>query len=513
MTRDAGLFEQAPASAWERVWQSETRQSYWIARFLILRLLGLVYFVGFLSVVNDGLALFGSDGLTPAASYLERVEASVGAESRASGFVRLPTLFWRSVNDGFLMRVAWLGLVLSLLVTLGYANALLLTLLWFLYMSFVHIGQVWYAFGWEFQLLETGFLAIFLCPLFDGRPFPGRPPPVAVMWLYRWLIFRIMLGAGLIKLRGDACWRDLTCLVYHYETQPVPNPVSPFLHFMPMWFHKLGALFNYAVELVAPFFAFGPRRACHVAGVLMVSLQLMLIVSGNLSFLNWLTIIPALACFDDSFFARWISPEWLERRRRLPLHSVQKVAAVALVLVVGLSSVSPVLNLVSSRQIMNTSFDRLHLVNTYGAFGSVGRERLELVVQGSDDGTTWRDYEFKCKPTSLDRRPCIITPYHYRLDWLLWFAAMGRLEQYPWVAHLVWKLLENDPLTLSLLETNPFPDAPPRSIRVELYRYEFADLGGDAWWKRERVGAWLPESSRGDAWLRELMRANGWAER
>jgi hypothetical protein len=317
-----------------------------------------------------------------------------------------------------------------------------------------------------------------------------------VIWLYRWLIVRIMLGAGLIKLRGDECWRDLTCLVYHYETQPVPNPLSAALHFMPVWFHKLGVLFNYVCELIAPFLAFGPRRARHVAGVLIVSFQVALIFSGNLSFLNWLTIIPALACFDDSFFARFTAPDWLQRRRRAPLHRGQQVVAFALLVLVALSSLAPVANLVSSRQVMNTSFDRLHLVNTYGAFGSVGRERLELVFSGSNDGTTWREYEFKCKPGSVDRRPCVITPYHYRLDWLLWFAAMGRPGQYPWVARLVEKLLTNDPATLSLIETNPFPDDPPASIRVELFRYEFAEPGEPGWWRRERVGSWLPATSR-----------------
>ena len=196
---DGALFTQPAPSWWERLWESESGQSYWITRFLILRLLGLVYFVGFLTIVNDGLALIGSDGLTPAASYLGHIESSLA--SPIQGFLALPSIFWLSVSDAFLMRVAWLGLLVSLLVTLGYANAVLLTFLWFLYMSFVHIGQVWYGFGWELQLLETGFLAIFLCPLFDGRPFPKRPPPVVVIWLYRWLIVRIMLGAGLIKLR------------------------------------------------------------------------------------------------------------------------------------------------------------------------------------------------------------------------------------------------------------------------------------------------------------------------
>ncbi len=292
----------------------------------------------------------------------------------------------------------------------------------------------------------------------------------------------------------------------------MPNPLSALLHFMPVWFHKIGVLFNYLCELIAPFFAFGPRRARHVAGVLMVSFQLALIVSGNLSFLNWLTIVPALACFDDSFFTRFVSPGWLQRRRQASLHRVQQVVAFGLLVVVALFSVAPVLNLVSSRQVMNTSFDRLHLVNTYGAFGSVGRERLELVFAGSDDGTTWREYEFKCKPGSVDRRPCVITPYHYRLDWLLWFAAMGRPQRYPWVAHLVWKLLENDPTTLSLIETNPFPDTAPRLIRVELFRYEFAPPGEGVWWKRERVLSWLPETSLSDGRLREFLRSQGWTK-
>ncbi len=159
-------------------------------------------------------------------------------------------------------------------------------------MSFVHVGQVWYGFGWEIQLLETGFLAIFLCPPLDPRPFPRRPPPIAIIWLLRWLTFRIMLGAGLIKLRGDPCWRDLTCLYYHYETQPIPNPLSRSLHFMPHWFNRGGVLFNHLTELVAPWFVFGPRLARLAAGVLMTAFQVFLILSGNLSFLNWLTAGP-----------------------------------------------------------------------------------------------------------------------------------------------------------------------------------------------------------------------------
>src|SRR6185503_8889056 len=176
-------------------------------------------------------------------------------------------------------------------VLAGFANALLLLVLWALYMSYVHVGQDWYGYGWEIQLLETGFLAVFLCPLLDARPFPRRPPPAPVVWLFRWVVVRIMLGAGLIKLRGDPCWQELTCLDTHFETQPLPNPLSPALHAMPHWIHALGVLGNHLAELVAPLFAFGPRRARHVAGLAMFAFQIGLILSGNLSFLNWLTLV------------------------------------------------------------------------------------------------------------------------------------------------------------------------------------------------------------------------------
>src|SRR5579859_2240603 len=263
---------------------------YWLTRFMILRLLGLVYSVAFLTLVHQAIPLFGSNGLTPVPLFLQRVQETAGSFLHA--FVELPSLFWLWNGDGFLTLMAWAGLGLSLLVLAGFANGFLLTLLWALYLSFVHIGQDWYGFGWEIQLLETGFLAIFLIPFWDGRPFPKQPPLVAMIWLYRWLIFRIMLGAGLIKLRGDPCWRDLTCLKYHYETQPLPNPLSPYFHFMPLWFHKCGVLFNHLAELAAPWLMLGPAWLCAIGGALMAVLQVVLILSGNLSFLNWLTLIP-----------------------------------------------------------------------------------------------------------------------------------------------------------------------------------------------------------------------------
>jgi hypothetical protein len=494
-------------------------RSYWLTRFVLLRLLGFVYFVAFLSLAQQVLPLIGHDGLLPADAFLARVAVHFG--SRRAAALAVPSLFWLDVSDRVLLGAAWLGVALSGIVIAGFANALLLLVLWALYLSAVHVGQDWYGYGWEIQLVETGFLAIFLCPLLDPRPFSRRPPPVVVIWLFRWLIFRIMLGAGLIKLRGDRCWRDLTCLYWHYETQPIPNPLSRRLHFMPHWFHRLGVLFNHLAELVAPWFVFGPVVLRRAAGVVLLVFQLFLIASGNLSFLNWLTIVPILACFDDALLRR-VLPASLARRAaeaaRQPEPSpVHHVAALALAVLVAVLSVNPVRNLVSRRQIMNTSFDPLELVNTYGAFGSVGRERHEIVFEGTldenpGDATEWKEYEFKCKPGDVRRRPCVCAPYQYRIDWQIWFAAMSTPANYPWTLHLVWKLLHNDAGALGLLATNPFPDAPPRAIRARLYRYQFAPPGNPdgAWWTRTLVGDWLPPLSVDNVRFRSFLAAYGW---
>ncbi|MBI3450587.1 MAG: lipase maturation factor family protein [Acidobacteria bacterium] len=499
---------------------SEEPRSYWLTRFVILRLLGLVYFVAFLSLAWQGLPLVGSHGLLPAASFLDGIRAQAG--SRLAGFAENPSVFWLNDSDAALVAGAWVGTALSLVVLSGFANSILMAILWALYMSFVHVGQEWYGFGWEIQLLETGFLAIFLCPLLDARPFPRRPPSPVVLGLFRWLIFRIMLGAGLIKLRGDPCWRDLTCLDFHYETQPIPNPLSRSLHFMPHWSKAGGVLLNHLCELVAPWFAFWPRRGRLAAGVLFVAFQVALILSGNLSFLNWLTIVPALACFDDGFLRRVLPGALGSRADRAaaaatPPSRAQRVVVASLAGLVAVLSYAPVRNLLSPRQAMNTSFDRLELVNTYGAFGSVGRERPEIVLEGTADAvdtpdTVWRAYEFKCKPGDPMRSPCFVSPYHERLDWLMWFAAMSTPERYPWSVHLVWKLLHNDALALSLLANDPFPASPPKRIRGLLYHYEFAPPGDPEgrWWKRTLIGTWLPPLSADDARLLRFLDAHGW---
>jgi hypothetical protein len=494
-----------------------TRPTYWLTRFVVLRLLGLVYLTAFLVFCFQGMALLGSDGLLPAADFLPRVAEHAGGWRE--GFEMLPSLFWLDVSDRALVAAGWCGAALSLLVLCGYANSLMLLVLWALYLSIVHIGQLWYGYGWESQLCETGFLAMFLVPLLDGRPFPRRPPPMVIIWLLRWLTFRIMLGAGLIKLRGDQCWRDLTCLEFHYETQPIPNPLSRWLHSEPPWFQKAGVLFNHLAELVAPWFMWWPRLARHVAGAILLAFQVILILSGNLSFLNWLTIVPILACFDDGVWRRVLPRRLVARAERAATEAVpsrgMQGAALAYAAAVVFLSIAPVQNLLSSRQAMNTSFDPLELVNTYGAFGSVGRVRPEIVFEGTRDevigpDTVWEEYEFPCKPGDVMRRPCVISPWHYRLDWQIWFAAMASPSQYPWTVHFVWKLLHADPGVRALLAKDPFGDTPPRWIRARLYRYELAPPADPAWWKRTPVRDWLPPLRVDDPALEEFVRERGW---
>jgi hypothetical protein len=498
--------------------------TYWLTRFVLLRWLGIVYLFAFFAAARQLVPLVGENGLTPAKHFVDQARQQVG--SSWAGFELLPSLYWFDYSDTALRVIPWIGVVLAGVMVAGYANSIMLAVMWFLYLSIVNIGQTWYGYGWEIQLLETGFLAIFFVPLLDPRPFPRRAPPLPVIFLFRWLIIRIMLGSALIKLRGDACWRDLTALYYFFETQPIPNPMSRWFQFLPHPFLQAGTALTFVAELIAPFFAFGPRLARTIAGMVMIGFQVVLIICGNLSFLNWLTIVPAIACFDDRFWrrllpARWTG--WVEgvEGRAVPSRGMT-VAAWALTGVIGLLSIEPVMNLISSNQMMNASsfdFDRLDLVNTYGAFGSVGKERDDIIFQGTnsadpDTATDWKEYAFAAAPCDPARAPVQIAPYQPHLDWQLWFASMASYRDYPWTLNLVWKLLHNDPDTLSLFARNgnPFPDHPPRYIEAVFYRYHFARPGNPehVYWTREKLGNWLPPLSVDSADLRSALEAEGW---
>ncbi|MEV6553953.1 lipase maturation factor family protein [Streptomyces sp. NPDC051597] len=461
---------------------------YWLSRLVFQRTLAAIYLVAFLGAARQFRALIGERGMLPVPRYVERVP-----------FRRAPSVFHFRYSDRFFAAWAWAGVLVSAGLLAGVDGrvplwgAMLLWLLpWALYLSIVNVGQTWYAFGWESLLLEVGFLAVFL-----GND--DVAPPVVVLFLMRWALFRVEFGAGLIKMRGDACWRTLTCLDYHHETQPMPGPLSWFFHHLPKPFHRVEVAANHVTQLAVPVLLFTPQPIATAAASLMILTQLWLILSGNFSWLNWTTVALAVTAVDfspltgDRHFAA--PPLWYE--------------VVVLAVAAGLLALSyrPARNLFSRRQIMNYSFDPLHLVNTYGAFGSVSRLRLEVVIEGTADAlprpdSDWRAYEFRGKPGDLRHWPRQFAPYHLRLDWLMWFAGLSPGYARPWFGPLVERLLDNDRDTLRLLRRSPFPpDSPPRHIRARLFRYQYTTWRElrttGACWKRSYVRDFLPPTRLG----------------
>jgi Lipase maturation factor len=471
---------------------------YHLARLVMQRGLGVIYLVAFVVAINQFRPLLGEQGLLPVPRY-----------TRRAGWSGAPSLFTLRYSDRLLAVVAWTGAVLSALVVAGVpergtwhpaVSMAAWFVLWALYLSIVNVGQTFYGFGWESLLLEAGFLAIFLGPA-------DMAPALPVILLFRWLLFRVEFGAGLIKLRGDRCWRRLTCLDYHHETQPMPNPLSWWFHHLPAPLHRVEVTANHVTQLVAPFLLFTPQPYARVAGLVMIATQGWLVLSGNFSWLNVITMTLAVSAVDNGTLEALLPASRPADLTDPPMWFGALV--LALTAAVAVLSWWPVRNLLSRRQAMNLSFNRYHLVNTYGAFGTVSRERYEVVIEGTDEPrvtstTVWRAYEFKGKPGDTRRRPPQIAPYHLRLDWLMWFAALSPGYAEPWLGRLVAKLLDGDPATLRLLRRgargNPFPDHPPTFVRARLFRYRYTTRDErrttGAWWTRTERGAYVPPVRR-----------------
>jgi len=459
---------------------------YWLGRLVLERGAAAIYLIAFVAAARQFRALIGEAGMLPVPRYLA-----------GQSFWRTPSLFHLRYSDRLFATVAWSGAALSAAVVAGAADlvplwaAMLMWLtLWVLYLSIVNVGQTWYGFGWESLLLETGFLAIFL-----GND--RTAPPVLILWLARWLLFRVEFGAGLIKMRGDPCWRNLTCLFYHHETQPMPGPFSWFFHHLPRPLHRIEVAGNHFAQLVVPFGLFTPQPVASVAAAIIIVTQLWLVVSGNFAWLNWLTILLACSAIDQSWIKSWLRLPTPPAVAASPLWFVGLVIAFTAAML--FLSYWPARNMISSHQRMNMSFNPFHLANTYGAFGSIGRIRREVVIEGTNEReitkqTVWKEYGFKGKPGAVRRLPRQWAPYHLRLDWLMWFAAISPSYAQPWLTPFLQRLLRNDPPTLRLLRHNPFPESPPRYVRAQLYVYRFttmAELRRDrAWWRRTLVGGY-----------------------
>lgn len=466
------------------------RDNYWLTRVVLQRGLAFVYLIAFIAVIHQFKPLLGERGLLPVPQFVKQVR-----------FIESPSIFfWFPTNFAFDL-FGWIGVGLSLFALSGFSekfgnlvSAATWGALWLIYLSFVNVGQTFYAFGWETLLLETGFLAIFL-----GSE--KTRPSFLVIFLFNWLLFRVMFGAGLIKIRGDTCWRDLTCLQYHYETQPMPNPFSWYFNWLAVWIHKTGVLFNHFTELVVPFAYFAPSPVSAVAGLITLFFHSWLFASGNFSFLGFLTMVLALSTFNDSWLKHVIPIHPPELASPSPLYLS---ATLGLTVLVAALSFYPIRNMMSQNQLMNTSFEPFHLVNTYGAFGTITRPRYEVIVEGTDEpvitgATRWHEYEFIGKPGDVSRTPPQIAPYHLRLDWLMWFAAFSSPSQHPWFINFLEKLLEGDKAVLGLLRYNPFPDEPPKFVRALLYEYHFTTpeerSQTGAIWNRKLIGLYFPPVS------------------
>ena len=462
---------------------------YTTARWVVQHLVALVYVIAFTVALAQFRPLIGERGLTPIPRFLARTT-----------FRRHPSLFHLRYSDTLFRVVAALGLVLAVAALAGATDVLplgagiaLWAVLWVLYLSIVNVGQVWYGFGWESLLLEAGFLVTFLGPA-------DVAPPAPILWLLVWLLFRVEFGAGLIKLRGDRCWRDLTCLEYHHETQPLPGPTSRFFHHLPRPLHRAEVLANHVTQLVVPFLLFLPQPVASIAAVVVIVTQGWLVSSGNFAWLNLLTITLAFAAIDDARLG-WL----LSLSTPGPAPTWFAVLVIAVTVLMLALSVWPVLNMANGHQLMIAGITPVHLGNSYGAFGSVTREREEVVLEGTrdptgDDEADWREYGFRAKPGDPYRRPPQLAPYHRRLDWLMWFAPLAPRMARSWLPTLLDRMLEADAPTLRLLRHDPFDGERPAWVRARLFRYRFTTRAErretGAWWHRELIGDYLPARSR-----------------
>ncbi|MFJ4028074.1 lipase maturation factor family protein [Paenarthrobacter sp. NPDC089989] len=443
-------------------------RDYEFARQVLQRGTAALYFLAFLSTLNQFPVLLGERGLLPAPDFVDMVRR-----------MSRPTLFRWRYSDRLLRLVCWVGLAVSATLVFGVPQAgppwvpmLAFLALWFLYMSVVNVGQTFYGFGWEILLLEAGFTVAFL-----GSD--QTPPPTTILLLLVWLVFRLEFGAGMIKIRGGREWRDMTAMFYHHETQPMPGPLSRQAHLLPRPLHKVEVAGNHFAQLVVPFFLFAPQPLASIAAGIIILTQLWLVASGNFAWLNWAAITLAFAAVSDPV-AHAVFPfiplEWHPGAQSPAWWTGVVLAVTALLLVL---SYRPLRNLFSRRQLMNASFNRWRLVNAYGAFGTVTKQRIEVVVEGTLDeqpdapDDRWLEYGFKGKPGDVRRLPRQWAPYHLHLDWLMWFLPLRTVHE-DWFYAFLDKLLAADAPTLGLLRHDPFDGERPRWVRVRTFLYRFA---------------------------------------
>ena len=485
------------------LWGSDVRPpTYLAARRWFLRALGLTYLIAFVSLWVQVDGLVGANGVAPINQFLTAAREQLGFRA----FSILPTLCWFNSSDAFLHFLCGGGVVLSVLLIFGIAPVVSLIALFVFYLSLTIAGQTFLSFQWDILLLEAGFLSIFLAP-WQLWPKRGREPPVsrAVLFLLKFLLFKLMVMSGVVKLTsGDDCWWNLTALDYHYWSQPLPTIFAWWTDQHPEWFKHFSVAFCLVVEIIVPIFFWAPRRLRLIACGLVVFLQIVIAVTGNYCFFNLLTIALCLLLIDDAVFGRARdSVVGATGRRALPLSILAPVAVIIITLPLNawliFTAFKPEATWPRSLAFFYEHIEPFRIANGYGLFRVMTKERREIAIEGSADGINWEPYEFKWKPGDVTRAPGWCAPHQPRLDWQMWFAALGSYQQNPWFVRTAICLLEGKSDVARLFARNPFPGRPPRYVRAIVYRYRFttaAEHGqSGAWWKRQELGEYLPTIS------------------
>ena len=472
--------------------------------WVFLRLLGAIYAIAFISLWTQIAGLVGSKGIMPAAAYLEAVRGHYGLVR----YWLLPTFAWLNASDLALHAMCAAGAVLGLLLVAGIAPILTLVGCFALYLSLANVCGEFLWFQWDSLLLETGFLAIFLAPWRElSRPGSDPAPPRSVLWMMRWLLFRLMFSSAVVKITsGDPSWRHLTALQYHYETQCLPPWTAWYAHHLPAWFQRWSAISMFAIEGIAPFLIVAPRRIRMLGAAAMTLLQALILLTGNYCFFNLLALALIVLLLDDAVWplswrgrvARLDASAPRMTRGRWPGWATGPVTVAILVMslapLVGTFRIPPAR--LGPLVFLNEIAAPLRVVSGYGLFAVMTTRRQEIVVEGSQEGRIWLPYEFRYKPGDVKRRPRFVAPHQPRLDWQMWFAALGDFRSSPWYLGFCQRLLEGSQPVLGLLASNPFPAAPPRYVRGVLYDYHFTDAATrratGAWWRREESGRFGP---------------------
>lgn len=470
---------------------------YNISSWIFAKTLSVGYFVAFLSLLPQVLGLFGRQGILSIDHFLNLLDKELQAER----FFHVPSLFWFFSSDITLKATCFIGMLASSLAFLGFSQSYMFLICFVCYLSFVSCGQIFLSYQWDSLLLEFGFLGLFFAPFrWEWIPLGTHVLHPVIYLLALFLLFKLMFLSGVVKLASkDPVWKDLTALTYHYLTQPLPTPLAFLAHKLPLHFQRFSALVMFFIELVVPFFIFFPGPLQVLAVIFIIGLQVLIMLTGNYGFFNILTIGLCLGVLPDSSWGFKIN--WVENT---PIST--PVALLAAVIVLPASAFWIIKSLSEKTKALDFMlpfmrfFFPFRISNPYGLFAVMTRQRPELVLEGSNDGIHWLEYEFKSKPTSLKHRPPLIAPHQPRLDWQLWFAALETFNENLWLQNLMMRIFQESPDVLMLFERDPFHGKAPVALRILRYDYRFSSLQewreSGVWWQREFIGPYSPVFQR-----------------